>query len=51
VDGEATITASMIQIHLTPLPRHFILAIVGFGKNRAASRGKAGTTPYFPSGK
>ena len=34
VDGEATITASMIQIHLTPLPRHFILAIAGFGKNR-----------------
>jgi len=51
VDGEATITASMIQIHLTPLPRHFILAIVGFGKNRAASRGKTGATPYFPAGK
>ena len=37
VDGEAPITASMIQIHLTPLPRHFILAIAGLGKNRGDS--------------
>ena len=47
VDGEAPVTASMIQIHVTPLPRHFILAIVEFGKNRAASQGKTGATPYF----
>jgi len=37
VDGEAPVTASMIQIHVTPLPRHFILAIAGFGKNRGDS--------------